>query len=85
MVYNSDIPKKLDMKGGGNMSTIIANTEAIIKDRGFKKKYVAEKAGYSKQQFSNLLNGRKVFKVDDVLRIANALEVTPNELFGFRS
>lgn len=73
------------MKGDGIMSTVIANTEAIIKDRGLKKKCVAEKAGYSRQQFSNLLNGRKVFKVDDVLRIANALEVTPNDLFGLSS
>lgn len=57
----------------------------IINSKGLKQKSVAIKAGYTEQQFSNLLNGRKVFKVDDVLRIANALEVTPNDLFGLSS
>lgn len=70
------------MKGDVILNTIIKNTEAIIKDKGLKKKSVAAKAGYSKQQFSNLMNGRKLLKGDDILRIANALEVTPNELFG---
>ena len=41
------------------LNTVIKNTEAIIREKGLKKKSVAEKAGYSKQQFSNLLNGRK--------------------------
>lgn len=67
------------------MSTVIKNTEAIIKNKGLKKKSVAEKAGYSKQQFSNLLNGRKTFKEADILRIATALEVTPNDLFGIKT
>ncbi len=64
------------------MNTVIKNTEAIIREKGLKKKSVAEKAGYSKQQFSNLLNGRKILKESDILRIATALDVTPNDLFG---
>lgn len=66
------------------MSTVINNIEAIIKDKGLKKKSIAEKAGYSKQQFSNLLNERKKFKETDILQIATALGVTPNDLFGIK-
>lgn len=65
-----------------NENIVIKNTEAIIKDKGLKKKHVAEKAGYSRQQFSDLLNSRRTFKVDDIIRVAKALEVTPNDLFG---
>lgn len=57
-------------------------TRKIIQDKGLKQKSVAIKAGYTDQQFSNLLNGRKIFSAYDVLRIAAALEVTPNDLFG---
>jgi DNA-binding Xre family transcriptional regulator len=64
------------------MNTVIHNIKIIISNKGLKKKSVADKAGYTKQQFSDLLNGRKTIKSDDVLRIAIALEVTPNDLFG---
>ncbi|MDD6633888.1 MAG: helix-turn-helix transcriptional regulator [Ruminococcus sp.] len=63
------------------MSTIAKNIEMIIADKGMNIKHVAMKAGYSKQQFSNLMNGRKIIKPDDIIKIANALEVTPNDLF----
>lgn len=64
------------------MNTITQNIEMIIAGKGMKKKHIAMKAGYSKQQFSNLMNGRKIIKPDDIIKIANALEVTPNDLFG---
>lgn len=65
------------------MNTLAANIELIIEDKGLKKKSVAVKAGYSQQQFSNLINGRKTIKPEDIIKIAMALEVTPNDLFGF--
>ena len=64
------------------MNTVIHNINIIIGDKGLKKKSVADKAGYTRQQFSDLLNGRRTIKSDDVLRIAIALEVTPNDLLG---
>lgn len=68
------------------MASIVAqNTKRIINERGLKNRAVAEKAGYSEQQFSNMLNDRRVITWVDVLNIANALEVTPNDLFGFKS
>ena len=63
-------------------SVIAENTKQIIEQRGLKQKAVAEMAGFSIQQFSALLNHRKVIKDVDVAAIARALDVTPNELFG---
>lgn len=64
------------------MNSIIApNVRNIIKDKCLKQSAVAEKAGYSKQQFNSMLNGRKVIKDVDVLRIATALNVDANTLF----
>lgn len=63
-------------------SYIAENAKRIINDKGLKHTAVAARAGYSTQQFSALLNNRKVIKDTDVIAIANALEVTPNDLFG---
>lgn len=63
-------------------SVIAKNTKRIINDKGLKHVAVAARAGFSTQQFSALLNNRKVIKDTDVIAIANALEVTPNDLFG---
>lgn len=64
------------------MKLVACNIKQIINDKGFMQKRVAEKAGYSQKKFSDMLNGRKRICDNDVLNIANALEVTPNELFG---
>lgn len=63
-------------------SNIAENTKRIIERRGLKHKAIAQRAGFSIQQFSALLNHRKVIKDIDVIAIANALDVTPNDLFG---
>lgn len=47
-----------------------------------KQSAIAKKAGYSIQQFSAMMNGRKIIKDTDILRIALALGVNPNELFN---
>lgn len=69
----------------GAISAVIMWKEIGFIYKGLKQKSVAEKAGYSQQQFSNLLTGRKFFGANDVLRIAMALKVTPNELFGINN
>lgn len=58
-------------------------TKLIINSKGLKQKSIAEKAGYTTQSFNNLLNGRKLFTANDILRVSIALNVTPNELLGF--
>lgn len=58
------------------------NIIRIINDRGMKQCAVANKAGFSKQQFSDMLNGRKIIKPCDALAIADVLEITMNELYS---
>ena len=58
------------------------NILKIIQQTGVKQCVIAQRAGYTKQQFSDMLNGRKIIKAMDVLKIAKALNVTPNELYG---
>lgn len=66
-------------------SAIAENTKRIIATKGLKNRAVAEKSGFSDQQFSAILNNRRIVKDIDVIAIANALEVTPNELFGINA
>ena len=63
------------------VSTVARNTRRIISTLGLKNRVVAKRAGYSEQQFSAMLNGRKIIKECDVAAISNALGVTPNDLF----
>ncbi len=64
---------------------LASNIKEVITERGIKQNYVAQKSGYTPQQFSNMLSGRKIIGGLDVLRIATALEVTPNVLFGIET
>lgn len=57
------------------------NIERIIKEKGLKQCVVANKAGFKKQPFNDMLNGRRLIKVSDVKIIAKALGVTMNELY----
>lgn len=61
---------------------VAENTKRIISERGLKQKHVASEAGYKYKTFSNLLNGRKTITDEDILKIAKALGVTPNDLYG---
>ena len=64
------------------MKSIVAgNTKRIIKNGCFKQGAIAERAGYDPKQFSNMLNGRKIISDVDVMKIANALGVEPNDLY----
>ena len=53
----------------------------IISNSGLRNKYVAEKAGYTPQQFCDMLHGRKTIKATDVVPIARALGVTVQEIY----
>lgn len=63
-------------------SVIPENIVRIIKSKGLKQSYVAEKAGYSRQQFSDMLNGRKIIKPCDAIAISNVLNVTMNDIYA---
>ncbi len=57
------------------------NLSRIIKKRGLKQSAVARRAGYTNQQLTDMLNGRKLIKPCDVNALAGALGVGVEDLF----
>lgn len=53
----------------------------LINERGLKNSAVAERCGYKEQEFSAMLNGRKLIKVCDIAKLSAALGVEPNVFF----
>lgn len=62
--------------------TVIGNIKRIISSKGMKYGVVAKRAGFSPQEFSNILNGRrKLLRVEHMAPIAEALGVSIDELY----
>lgn len=65
------------------MNTVVAPAiRRIIHERGLKQCAIAEKAGYTRQQFNAMLTGRKLITDTDISRIIIALDVDANALFN---
>ncbi len=64
-----------------NYADIISAIKQIISAKGMKQCVVAERAGFSEAELSNMLNGRKLLRIEHIPRIANALGIEPNDLF----
>lgn len=65
-------------------SSVILGIKHSMVAQGMYQRTVAERAGFTEQQFSDMLNGRKTIKAEYLPAIAKALEVTPNDLFGIQ-
>lgn len=64
------------------MDSIVAkNIRRIIAERCLSKGAIGKKAGYDIKKFSNMINGRKKLTDTEIAKIADALNVPPNELF----
>ena len=64
---------------------IRTNIRAIIKDKGFMQKAVANRAGFSKQTFNDMLAGRRYIRADEIPRIANALGCDNSDIYSVSS
>ena len=64
---------------------IVQNIRKIIKERGLKQNFVANRAGFTPQEFNNILCSRQLLKTESIVNLCNALDVTPNELFLFKN
>ena len=64
---------------------VAENVKRIINEKGLKQKTVAMKAGYTEKQLSNMLSKRKNIYDIDIVRLCDALEVTPNDLLTIDS
>ncbi len=73
--------KKLEERSINLNSIVAPNVKRIIKQKCLKQSAVAEKAGYTPNQFCSMMNGRKIIKDTDIMNIAIALDVDANELF----
>ena len=68
-----------------NNSPVAENIKNYIKNNGLKQSFVAQEAGLKKQEFNDMLNGRKIIMVNVIPAIAVALKTDPNTLLGFSS
>lgn len=60
---------------------VAQNIKQIIEESGLKQRHIANVAGFTESEFSAMLNGRKIIRAAELLKIASALQVTPNDLF----
>ena len=63
---------------------VAENIKAIIEEKGLKQAIIAKRAGCSQQMLSDMLAGRKIIKVSDVVLLSSVLEVDANSLFRRR-
>lgn len=61
---------------------VAENIMRIIREKGLKQTFVAKNAGYTPQMLNDMLTGRRIIKVSDVVRIYPILGVDVNCLFG---
>lgn len=66
-------------------NNIIANIKDIIKNKGLKQSFVAEQAGLTSQSFSDILNSRKLLRVEHLPELADALGVEIEDFFRKKS
>ena len=59
------------------------NAYRIMHDKKMNQSAVARAAGMTPKEFNALLRGRKLLREEFITPICRALEVTPNELFGY--
>lgn len=78
--YN--VVTRLRIERGDYVSVVSKNIKRIISEGGLKQKVIAERCGYSEQEFSAMMCGRKkIYADENIPTIARALGVTPNDLF----
>jgi len=54
----------------------------IIKEKGLKQVYVAEKTGFTAQELNDMLNGRRLIKACDIPKLAIAVGVASDDIYA---
>ncbi len=62
-----------------------ARIKAVRKQRGWSQEQLAERAGISTQYVSNIERGKENPTLDLLLRVAQALKVSPAEIFDLEA
>lgn len=69
-------------------SVVADRLKVIIEARGLKQTALAAKAGFSPQELSDMMNGRRLMRAADIASIVTVLKdyaVDANTLFGMNS
>lgn len=61
--------------------SVAKGIESIIRDKGYLQGVIAARAGFSVQQFSDMINGRKIIRADYLVPIAKAMGVSVQEIY----
>lgn len=61
--------------------SVATGIEKIIREKGYIQGSIAAKAGFSDQQFCDMLKGRKVIRADYLVPIAKAMGVQVQDIF----
>lgn len=61
---------------------LVRGIKVIIAEKGLKNLYVAEKAGFTSQELSDMINGRRLIKACDVPKLATALGVGAGDIYA---
>ena len=59
-----------------------ANIARIISEKGLKQGAIARKAGFKDHQLTDILKGRKLLRVNDIIALSDALNVDVIDLFA---
>lgn len=63
-------------------NAIVIGIKKSMVEKGLYQKSVAKRAGFTEQQFSDMLNGRKVIRADYIPAIAKAIDIPIADLFS---
>lgn len=63
------------MQSTKSLDPVAVGIRKKIAEKGLVQKAVANRAGFSEQQFSDMLNDRKIIRACDLFRISEALGV----------
>lgn len=60
---------------------VAAGIKHLLIEKGLIQKAVASRAGFTPQQFSDMLNDRKTIKATDIIPISRAMGVSVQEIY----
>ncbi len=65
-----------------NQQKTIDNIRRLIRTKGLKQTFVAEQAGFTDQQLTDILNNRRLLRVEHLEPLARVLGVTIETLIS---
>lgn len=63
-------------------SSVPDNLKRILKRKGMKQSVFSKALGIPRQRITDIISGRRLVYPSEIMQMAKALDVSPNELFG---